>query len=272
MKFVGKRVLITGGSSGIGLAAARKFYEAGAEVILVSRNPERLKQAADSLGPAAGGQSVHTYPADVTDAAQIKNVVDAAAAELGPPDILINSAGGAHPGYVQELGLDIFRRMMEVNYFGTVHTNQAVLPHLLAQKSGHIVNIASFGAIITLFGYSAYGASKYAVRGYSEALRAEMKAHGIRVSVVYPPDTQTPQLAHENQFKPPETFAITRISRLRSPEDVAADILNGVQRNKFIILPGFDTKLFYWAIKFLGTWVHPVLDTLAAQGRTRERT
>lgn len=272
MSFVGKRVLITGGSSGIGLATARKFYEAGAQVILVSRTRARLKQAADSLNSAAGGLPVRTYPADVTDAAQIQGVVEAAAADLGPPDILINCAGEAHPGYVQELSPEIFRRMMEVNYFGTVHTTQAALAHLLERGSGHIVNVASFGAIITLYGYSAYGASKYAVRGYSEALRAELKPHGIRVTVVYPPDTQTPQLAYENQFKPPETFSIARLGRVLPPEDVAAEILHGVQKNKFMIIPGWDTKLLYWAVKFLGTWVHPVLDTLAAQGRTGERT
>ena len=274
MTFAGKRVFITGGSSGIGLATARKFWEAGAQVILVSRDPVRLKQAADSLDPGGSrrGPSAFTYPADVTDAAQIKDVVDTAAAEIGPLDLVINSAGDARPGYVEQLDQEIFRRMMDVNYFGTVNTNRAALPHLLAQKSGHIVNIASFAAIITLFGYTAYGASKYAVRGYSEALRAEMKLHGIRVSVVYPPDTQTPQLAYENQFKPPETFAITRLGRVLSPEEVAAEILNGVRRNKFIIIPGWETKLLYLAVKFLGTWVHPVIDYLAAHAQTKERT
>lgn len=272
MTFAGKRVLITGGSSGIGLATARDFCAAGAQVVLVSRDPARLKQAADSLSPAGGSPAVRTYAADVTDAAQIRGVVEAAAAELGPPDILLNVAGETHPGYVQEISPEIFRRMMEVNYFGTVNTTQAALPFMLKRKSGHIVNVASFGAIINLFGYTAYGASKYAVRGFSEALRAEMKLHGIRVSVVYPPDTQTPQLAYENQFKPPETFAITRLGRVLSPEEVAGEILNGVRRNKFIIIPGWETKLLYWAVKFLGTWVHPVIDYLAAHAQTKERT
>ena len=97
---------------------------------------------------------------------------------------------------------------MATNYFGTLHVIKAVTPGMIDRGSGHIVNICSLGGFLGVFGYSAYCASKYAVRGLSDVLRAELRPYGIHFSVVYPPDTDTPQLAYENPFKPPETRAL----------------------------------------------------------------
>ena len=99
----------------------------------------------------------------------------------GPPDLLVNSAGVAHPGYFQELDLNIFHWMMEVNYFGTVYMTKEVIPSMLKRGSGYIVNISSMAGFVGTFGYTAYGGSKFAVRGFSDVLRAEMKIHGIGV-------------------------------------------------------------------------------------------
>ena len=97
---------------------------------------------------------------------------------------------------------------MDLNYFGTVNMVKALLPAMLERGSGHIVNISSVAAFLGVFGYSAYGASKYAVRGFSDVLRAEVKPLGVRVSVVFPPDMDTPGLANENKTKPFETHEI----------------------------------------------------------------
>jgi 3-dehydrosphinganine reductase len=158
---------------------------------------------------------------------------------------------------------------MEVNFFGTVNVVKAVLPGMMARGSGHIVNISSGAGFIGLFGYAAYGASKYAVRGFSDILRAEMKPHGIHVSVVFPPDTDTPQLAYELPFKPYETKALTGTAKVQSPESVASTVLKGVRRNRYVILPGVDTWLFYHLSNLLGNGVYPVMDMMIADARRK---
>ena len=126
------------------------------------------------------------HAADVTDLAQVQSAQQHIQREAGVPDLLINCAGGAHPGYVQELPLEVFHEMMDLNYFGTVHMVKAWLPAMLERGSGHIVNVSSVAGFLGAFGYSAYGPSKYAVRGFSDVLRLEVKPLGLRVSVVFP--------------------------------------------------------------------------------------
>ena len=121
-------------------------------------------------------------------------------------DVLINSAGVVHPGEFTNLDLEKFHWMMNTNFFGTVNTIKLFLP--LMQSGAHIVNISSMAGILGVYGYTAYGASKFAVRGFSDALRSELKMQGIHLSIVFPPDTDTPQLSYENQFKPEITKEI----------------------------------------------------------------
>lgn len=266
--FDGKIALITGGSSGIGLALAKQLAEQGARVWITGRRKDVLTAAGTEL-QLATGRTCNLFVADVTDTVRVEELVAEVTHRDGVPDLVINSAGITQPGYVQELGLDVFRQMMEVNFFGTVNVVKAVLPGMLARGSGHIVNISSGAGFIGLFGYSAYGASKYAVRGFSDILRAEMKPHGIRVSVVFPPDTDTPQLAYELPFKPYETKALTGTAKVQSPESVASTVLKGVRRNRYVILPGVDTWLFYHLSNLLGNGVYPVMDMMIADARRK---
>ncbi len=267
--FKNKVALVTGGSSGIGLAAARLLAKQGSHVWLMAKQPDKLANAlilveADRSDP---GQRCGMLVADVTAEGQVKKAVDQIIETAGVPDLLINSAGVAHPGYVQDLGLDIFHWMMDVNYFGTVHVTKALLPGMINRRSGYIVNISSEAGFLGVFGYTAYGASKYAVRGFSDALRAEVKPYGIGVSAVFPPDTDTPQLAYENQFKPMETKALAGSSGLMSAEAVAQVILKGVTRGHYVILPGTESKFLYRLSGLLGNAVYPVMDLLIAQAQ-----
>lgn len=269
MKVAGAVALVTGGSSGIGLATARHLASQGAHVWIVARDEDRLRTAlaqveADRLRPE---QRCGYVVADVAVAEQAAAAVARVAEQAGHPDLLVNCAGVAHPGYFQELDLAIFRWMMDVNYFGTVHMAKAVVPGMIARRSGHIVNLSSAAGFLGVFGYTAYGASKYAVRGFSEVLRAEMKPHGIGVSVVFPPDVDTPQLAYENQFKCPETKAIAGAGSVLQPSQVAAAIVDGVERNRFAILPGLEAKVTYRLSGILGSWVHPILDFITSRAR-----
>jgi len=267
-----KVALVTGGSSGIGLAIARLLAQQGAHVWLVARRKEVLETALSEVLSARSDQSQHCgiFPADISDAAQAAAAVEHVSAQAGVPDLLVNAAGITHPGYVQDLSLEIFRAMMDVNYFGTVYITKAALPGMLQRGSGHIINIASMAAVIGAFGYSAYGASKYAVRGFSDVLRSELKPLGLHVSIVFPSDTDTPQLAYEEPFKPPETRALASNAKVMTPEAVAKATLQQAARGRYIILPGLENNLFYWLNGHLGNSVYPVVDFLISRARKQK--
>lgn len=262
--------LITGGSSGIGLALARLLAQEGVNVWLVARRKDMLEAAYQAL-PASSGQKHGMLAADVSDWNQARTAVEEMIREAGVPDLLINSAGVTHPGYVQEIPIEIFREMMDINYFGTVHMVKALLPHLLERGSGYIVNISSAAGFLGVFGYSAYGPSKYAIRGFSDVLRAELKPLGLHVSVVFPPDTDTPQLAYENQFKPFETRELSGSAGVLSAEEVAKAIWSGVKRGRYIITPGLETKVLYRLSGLLGNAVYPIMDSMIAQARRKKQ-
>jgi 3-dehydrosphinganine reductase len=270
-----KVVLITGGSSGIGLAVAKQLSAAGAQVWLTARRRELLEAALQEVQAARRdpSQLCGIVPADVSDPLQVARVVETVTKSAGAPDVVINSAGLSQPGYVQELLLEDYERLIRVNYLGTVYVTKAVLPAMISRGSGHIINLSSMAGVMGVFGYTAYGATKYAVSGFSEALRAEMKPHGIRVSVVFPPDTDTAELAYEQPFKPAELQAISGTTKPLSAETVARSILRQAEKGAFMIFPGMDSRLFYLAAtKLPKSLVFAVLDQMAASGKKAENT
>ncbi len=272
-KFQGQKVLITGGSSGIGLALAQALATRGAVVWLMARREEPLRQAVLRVREAASSPDVAEacgyLQADVRHPEEVRRAIGRMEAASGTPDLLINSAGVSRPGYAHELPLEVYRTMMEVNYFGTLHVIQAILPQMLARGSGHIVNISSLAGIIGVFGYAAYGASKFAVTGLTDVLRAELKPRGIRVSLVLPPDTDTPQLAGEEPYKPLETKALAATAGLLSPRQVAEATLRGVARGRYLILPGTESKLTYLLSWLSGPLQYAIVDFLVASARRK---
>lgn len=270
--FADKSVLITGGSSGIGLALARQLVVHGAHVCLLARDVQKLENARQQLETLRvnAQQRIAVLAADVSDNASLSPVLSNWIAADGVPDVLINSAGVARPGYFEELTEEIFRWMMDVNYHGTVNTIRCVLPGMIARKSGQIINFSSIAGVIGVFGYTAYGGSKYAVRGFSDALRAEMKPKGIRVSIVFPPDTDTPQLAWEDQFKPFETRSISGTAKPISADKVAAAVLKAAARGKYAIAPGFEAGYMYFAGTRLGGLIYPIMDAMVRSAQKKK--
>ena len=262
--FKNQIVLVTGGSSGIGLEIARQLSQQGAHVWLLARRAELLAAALEIVTAARGSpdQRFGMVSADVSDPTQAMAAVQQVTSEIGLPDLVINAAGVAQPGYFQELDLEIFHWMMNVNYFGTVYISKAIVPGMIQRGSGHIVNISSEAGFLAAFGYSAYAASKYAVTGFSDVLRSEMKPHGIRVSAVFPSDVDTPQLAYETSYQPLETQALAPLRSVMKTEAVARATLRGIARGQYIILPGFDSKLMYGLTRILGTAFFPLFDIL----------
>ena len=255
-QLAGAHVLITGGSSGIGLATAATCLSRGAAVSLVARDGDRLAAAHEQLVAHRVGVRVATASADVTDASGLGKAIDALVDELGPVDVLVTSAGVAHPGHFTELDDDVFRAQMEVGYFGTLHATRAIVPSMIERRKGHLVFVASVVALVGVYGYSAYAPAKHAVRGLAESLRPELKPHGIVVSCVYPPDTDTPGLARENELKPDATKRVSATIKPRSADAVGEAVVRGIERDRIGITADLQTAGLYRA----GGLVVPVLN------------
>lgn len=269
MSFRGQHVLITGGSSGIGLALALQLASEGAKLSLLARDPRKLEAAKNVFLEKVPGANVALIPCDVTKQADVGDSFGAAEKANGPIDILITSAGIARPGYFGELPIEVHERTMAVNYFGTLYCVKAVTPGMVGRGRGSIVMISSGAGLVGLFGYTAYSPSKFAVRGLAESLRGELAGTGVAVTLVYPPDTDTPQLADENLTKPLETKAITAEGGLWTADDVAKATLDGVRARRFEVAPGFQL----WALSWLHSLIAPLLrwrfDRLAAGAKKR---
>lgn len=185
----GKVVVITGGSRGLGLEIARQFGLAGAHLVLAARNDEELRKALGKLhqeGAIANGGTAHTVTADVSKEDECKRLIADATERYGRVDVLVNCAGILTVGPFEDQSAEAFRDTMDVNFFGQLYAIQAVLPQMLQRGSGQIVNIASVGGKIPVPHMLPYVASKFALVGFSEALHAELRDKGIRVTTVCP--------------------------------------------------------------------------------------
>ncbi|HEV7820295.1 MAG TPA: SDR family oxidoreductase, partial [Burkholderiales bacterium] len=234
--------LITGGSSGIGLALAARLAASGSNITIIARKPEGLAAAKAAIGAKRRerAQSVLALAADVTDEAAVTAAIQSAIGTLGPPDLLVTSAGMVIPGLFHDMPVAAFRSTMEANYFGTLYAIRAVLPAMRTNRAGRIALISSGAGLLGIYGLTAYSPTKFAVRGLAEALRSELAPDGIAVSVVYPPDTDTPQLHEEVRHRPPALAKIAGGAKVLSADAVAAAILNGIARKRFIIAPGLE--------------------------------
>lgn len=240
-----RHAVITGGSSGIGLAIAGRLVRDGWNVTLIARDEARLARASEELAPrrASGEQQILCLGADVAQRPVVQAAIDRALTSLGAPDLLVTSAGICEPGRAVDLPPDVFEQTMRINYLGSVHAVLACLPAMRARGRGRIVLISSGAGLIGVAGYSAYGPSKFALRGFAEVMRSELKPDGIGVTIAYPPDTETPMLAYERTRRPLETDRITGMAPAWSVERMADTILQGIERGRSEIAPGFQMQM-----------------------------
>jgi len=236
-------ILITGASSGIGAATARLFAKEGYCVVLAARRKNRLEDLADEIR-LGGGQAIGVRT-DVKNLEDIDNLVQTALGVYGRIDILFNNAGFGRIDWLESLAPeDDIQSQIQVNLTGLILLTQAVLPHMIARRSGHIINMSSLAGLLAMPTYSVYAASKFALRGFSEALRRELAVYGINVSAIYPGavDTEFEERAHIQRKTGTRTPKALRLSA----DDVAQAVLHLVDRPKRILVIPWPMGLAVW--------------------------
>jgi len=216
----------------------------GASLALLARDEQKLKAAQQELGEfKTEEQKVETFSCDVADYTQVGKTMAEIAARLGKPYLLVNSAGILREGYFERIPLEVFREIMAINYFGTLHCIKAVLPYFQQQGRGRIVNICSMAGLVGAFGYAAYCSSKFAITGLTETLRGELKPQHIRFHLVCPPEFGSPMVEELNKCRTPENKALVQTMPVLEVEKVAEAVMEGIEHGRYLIIPGRTTRI-----------------------------
>jgi len=259
-----RHAVISGGSSGIGLAMAQALAGEGTRLTLLARDPQRLEAAAAAIRAAAPGAEVAARPCDMRDAHAAAQAV-AEAEERTPLDLVVACAGAVRAGSFAELPPETHRELMETNYFGALNLLRPTLAPMRARGAGRALIVGSAAGLAGFWGYSAYAPTKFALRGLAEALRAECAPDGVSVSIGHPPDTETPQLAAERAERPPQLAAIAGTAPAWEAQAVAAALLRGARRGRADVPVGTAA----WALMRLAPAVRPAVDAWFARVAAR---
>lgn len=247
--FDGAVAVITGGASGIGLATARALHSRGAHIVLADINDAGLRRAEEQIrsGAAEVGGRVHIVPTDVTDEAQVQALMRQAVETCGRLDLVVTSAGIGTGGPIDTFPASQMQRILNINFMGTYHCVQAALPTMRQQQSGHFVFLSSVAGKLGAPMLTAYCASKWAVRGFSIALRAELHGSGIGATTVYPSWVDTPMLQQELEI----AAQVLNIQIMLTAEQVADEILQAVVEDKrdLTLAPNPDIALMLQLMK-----------------------
>lgn len=247
LEFAGKVAVITGAGSGIGQALAVQLARAGTHLALADIRTEALEATVALL--SENGPRVSQHRIDVASRSEVATFPAAVIEAHGGVDLLFNNAGVALGGHFTDVSADDFDWLFNINFHGVVHMTRAFLPHLLQRPGAHLTNIASLFSLVAPAGQSAYSASKFAVRGFTDALRHELEGRELGISVVCPGGIATAiaRNARMAASLPAEVVArqqarAAKLLRL-PPERAAAEILEGIRRRKPRILVGHDARL-----------------------------
>ena len=271
--YAGKNVFITGGSAGIGKEAAMHLARLGANVFVCARREGPLVETVKELeSVGSSNQKFGWAAADVTNREATNAAAQKAIDALGSVDVVIANTGYAQCSAVEDADEDHFRKLMDVNYFGHVYTVKAFLPHFIERKSGDIVLVSSMLAVLSVYGYGAYSASKFAIRGFAEALRQEMLHHNVRVKLFLPPTTDTPGLAKENADKPPLVLEMEENSSFNAthPADkVVEKMLAWIPKGRFVGYATFDSWFQYFSARHFPELTLKIADMEMRQAQKR---
>ncbi len=243
--FAGVPCIVVGATKGIGLALARQLVGKGADVALIARGLHGLESTRAALEQTRTGpqQIISCHQADVIQPQSALEALQEAMRCLGrSPALVLICSGSALAGAFEDLSLETAQQVMASNFYGIWNVTHAVLP-AMRKEGGVIVATASVAGLIGTYGYTAYSAAKFAVIGFAESLRTELTGSGVRLSVLCPPDTDTPGLAEERKTRPAETEALAESSGILSADEVAAYTLEKLKSDEFLIIPGAMARL-----------------------------
>ena len=265
----GKVAVITGAGSGIGRALAYELARHGTKLAISDVDTEGLAVTARQVEVI--GARVHSQRLDVTDRAAVLAYADEVAAHFGTVNLVFNNAGIAFTGDIEDMTFEQIERVMDVDYWGVVHGTKAFLPHLIAGGDGHIVNISSLFGLLAVPGQSAYNSAKFAVRGFTEALRQEMivNRRPVQVTCVHPGGIKTAIARNAGAVDGQDPRALAEVFDKKmaktSAESAAKQILGAVKGNKPRAVVGYDAKALDLLIRLLG----PRYQRLFSEGASR---
>ncbi|MDC0433254.1 SDR family NAD(P)-dependent oxidoreductase [bacterium] len=243
--FRDKICVVTGAGSGIGAACAQALAAEGAYVVMTDIRADMLETAHKAIVEAGGRAETHIV--DVSDRDAMFALADKVDKAHGGADLILNNAGVAHSATVADMTMDNFNWVMDIDFWGVVYGTQAFLPHFLKRGSGHVANVSSIFGLIGVPSQSAYNAAKYAVLGFSEALRHEMVEHNVGVTVIHPGGINTNIVRHARLSQGPNAEAeheeaIIKFQELTmtQPDKAAQIILKAIRKNKARVLVGPD--------------------------------
>ena len=267
-----KVCVITGAASGIGAACAKLMAKQGAVIIGCDLRMDMLHQVAEEIADAGG--TMHAHQLDVADRDAVFALADEVAEKHGGADVVLNNAGVAHGALVEEMTMDNFQWVMDIDFWGVVHGSQAFLRHMQKKGAGHIANVSSIFGLVGVPTQSAYNAAKFGVLGFTEALRHEMRDSDINVSTIHPGGINTNIVRHARFQQGPDMDAereeaIQRFQQftMTQPEGAAKTIVKGIAKKKARILIGPDAYIVDWARRLLPAAYMRLLPFLANIGR-----
>ncbi|MGQ1787083.1 MULTISPECIES: SDR family oxidoreductase [unclassified Saccharicrinis] len=260
-----KVVIITGASSGIGLALAKEFSRRGSKLVLAARSADKLKQVGEELKSA--GTEVISVTTDVSKEEDCKKLVEKSVEVFGRIDVLINNAGLSMRALFKDVDLSVLKQLMDVNFWGTVYCTKYALPYLLESK-GSVTGISSIAGFIGLPARSGYSASKYAMHGFLETLRVENLKNGLHVLIAAPGFTASnirkTALTNDGsqQGETPR-----KEDKMMTAEEVALRVANAIKKRKAtLILTFVEGKLTVWLKK----WMPRTLEKLTYNHMAKE--
>ncbi|KAK8805870.1 hypothetical protein WA158_002526 [Blastocystis sp. Blastoise] len=257
--FKNRHYVITGGSEGLGRALAKEIVKNGGVVTIVSRHEEKLKEAKFDIERSlkennSYNGSINYVCCDVNDEESVYKSMKICIEKTGSIDVLISCAGYAETGYMFGMGRELYHKMMDVNYFGTLNVLYEVVPDMMKRNKGEVYIVSSAASFTSYIGYGSYSPTKYALRGLCDTLRNEVCRHHIHIGTIYPPNMLTPGFIQENKTKPEEGKFIEYFESAFTPEYCASSIIESIRRGDSNI---FCNSLEGWALSVCSLGMSP---------------